>query len=154
MKKFFNILFYFAEKCIIIIGGHVYCQKTDNPYERIRQMVNKVKVVICNKEYILQTEQQPSYVYGLAKMLEKRLNDMCAGNSSVSPYSAAVMVALSTLDDLSKAQQNFDNVRIQAKEYVDEAGKARIERDAAVKEAEALKVQIQQLEDEIKALKA
>ena len=117
-------------------------------------MVNKVKVVICNKEYILQTEQQPSYVYGLAKMLEKRLNDMCAGNSSVSPYSAAVMVALSTLDDLSKAQQNFDNVRIQAKEYVDEAGKARIERDAAVKEAEALKVQIQQLEDEIKALKA
>jgi len=117
-------------------------------------MVNKVKVVICNKEYILQTEQQPSYVYGLAKMLEKRLNDMCAGNSSVSPYSAAVMVALSTLDDLSKAQQNFDNVRMQAKEYVDEAGKARIERDAAVKEAEALKVQIQQLEDEIKALKA
>ncbi len=117
-------------------------------------MVNKVKVMICNKEYILQTEEQPSYVYGLAKMLEKRLNDMCAGNSSVSPYSAAVMVALSTLDDLSKAQQNFDNVRMQAKEYVDEAGKARIERDAAVKEVEALKVQIEQLQDELRAAKA
>ena len=53
---------------------------------------------------MLQTEEPPSYVYGLAKMLEKRLNDMCAGASSISPYSAAVMVALSSLDDLSKAQ--------------------------------------------------
>ncbi len=117
-------------------------------------MINKVKVVICNKEYVLQTEEQPSYVYGLAKILEKRLNGICSGNSSVSPYSAAIMVALSTLDDLSKAQANFDNVRMQAKEYVDEAGKARIERDAAVKEVEALKVQIEQLQNELKAAKS
>lgn len=117
-------------------------------------MINKVKVIICNKEYILQTEEPPSYVYGLAKMLEKKLNDMCATNSSVSPYSAAVMVALSTLDDLSKAQANFDNVRMQAKEYVDEAGKARIERDAALKEIEALRAQLQQLQDEKLAGKA
>ncbi|MBE6845164.1 MAG: cell division protein ZapA [Ruminococcus sp.] len=117
-------------------------------------MVNKVKVIICGKEYILQTEEPPSYVYGLAKMLEKKLNDMCAGNSSVSPYSAAVMVALSTLDDLSKAQSNFDNVRMQAKEYVDEAGKARIERDAAMKEVERLKIELEQLQDEVRASKA
>ena len=117
-------------------------------------MVNKVKVMICNKEYTLQTEEQPSYVYGLAKMLEKRLNDICAGNSSVSPYAASVMVALSALDDLTKAQQNFDNVRMQAKEYVDEAGKARIERDAAVKEVETLKVQIEQLQNELRAAKS
>ncbi len=116
-------------------------------------MLNKVKVIICNKEYILQTEEPPSYVYGLAKMLEKRLNEICGGNSSVSPYSAAVMVALSTLDDLSKSQANFDNVRMQAKEYVDEAGKARIERDAAIKEVEALKARIDQLEDELQAAK-
>ena len=63
-------------------------------------MLNRLKVMICGKEYMLQTEEPPSYVYGLAKMLEKRLNDMCSGNSSISPYSAAVMVALSTLDDL------------------------------------------------------
>ncbi|MBQ3566877.1 MAG: cell division protein ZapA [Oscillospiraceae bacterium] len=116
-------------------------------------MINKVKVIICNKEYILQTEESPSYVYGLAKRLEKKLNDMCAGNSSVSPYSAAVMVALSTLDDLSKSQANFDNVRMQAKEYVDEAGKARIERDAALKQIQLLQNKVAQLEQQLQASK-
>ena len=118
-------------------------------------MLNRLKVMICGKEYMLQTEEPASYVYGLAKMLEKRLNDMCSGNSSISPYSAAVMVALSTLDDLSKAQGNVDNIRMQAKEYVDEAGKARIERDAALKEIEVLKAKIEQLESnqQLKKLK-
>ena len=82
-----------------------------------------------------------------------KLNDMCESNPSVSPYSASIMVALSTLDDLSKAQQNFDSVRMQAKEYVDEAGKARIERDAAVKENETLKAQLQQLQQQLKDCK-
>ena len=117
-------------------------------------MLSKVKVIICGKEYMLQTEEPPSYVYGLAKMLEKKLNALCAGNSSVSPYSAAIMVALSTLDDLSKSQANFDNIRMQAKEYVDEAGKARIERDAALKEVEMLRAKIEQLEGSTSANKA
>lgn len=111
-------------------------------------MLNKVKVMICGKDYTLQTEEPPSYVYGLAKLLEKKLNAICTASPSVSPYSAAIMVALSTLDDLSKAQQNFDNVRMQAKEYVDEAGKARIERDAALKDIDILKSKIEQLERE------
>ncbi len=116
-------------------------------------MLNKVKVIICNKEYTLQTEEQPSYVYSLAKLLEKKLNGICASSPSVSPYSASVMVALSTLDDLSKSKLNLENLRAQAKEYVDEAGKARIERDAAIKENEILKARIQQLEKELKAVK-
>ncbi len=111
-------------------------------------MLNKVKVVICGKDYVLQTEEPPSYVYGLAKILEKKLDAICTSNSSVSAYSAAIMVALSTLDDLSKSQANLDNIRMQAKEYVDEAGKARIERDAALKDVEILKAKIEQLESD------
>ncbi len=116
-------------------------------------MLNRVKVVICGKDYMLQTEEPPSYVYGLGKMLEKKINELTRANSSISQYSAAVMVALSSLDDLNKTQSNLDNVREQAKEYVDEAGKSRIERDAAVKENEALRAKIDQLEKEIKTLK-
>ena len=33
--------------------------------------MNKVKVVICGKEYCLQTEEEPTYVYALARKLEK-----------------------------------------------------------------------------------
>jgi cell division protein ZapA (FtsZ GTPase activity inhibitor) len=108
------------------------------------KMLNRLKVIICGKEYMLQTEEAPSYVYGLAKLLEKKINDISSGNNSISPYSAAIMVALSTLDDLSKAQANVDSIR--TKEYVDEAGKARIERDAALKEIDALRLKLEQLE--------
>ncbi len=111
-------------------------------------MLNRVKVIICGKEYMLQTEEAPSYVYGLAKLLEKKINDISSGATSISPYSAAIMVALSTLDDLSKSQANAESIRAQAKEYVDEAGKARIERDAALKENMALKVRLEKLEKE------
>ena len=70
-------------------------------------MLNRVKVVICGKEYVVQTEEAPSYVYSLAKTQEK-------------------------------------------KEYVDEAGKARIERDLALRENESLKAKIAQLENIVK----
>lgn len=110
-------------------------------------MLNRVKFIICGKEYMLQTEEPPSYVYGLAKILEKRMNEISSGNSSISQYSAAVMVALSALDDLSKSQSNVESIRTQAKNYVDEAGKARIERDVALKEIELLKAKIEQLEN-------
>lgn len=112
-------------------------------------MLNRVKVIICGKEYMLQTEEPASYVYGLAKMLEKKINDVTSGGSSISPYSASIMVALSTLDDLSKAQATAESVRNQAKQYVDEAGKSRIERDAALKEVDMLKMQIDKLEKEL-----
>lgn len=109
-------------------------------------MLNRVKVVICGKDYTLQTEEAPSYVYGLAKILERKITDITSNNKSISPYAASIMVALSTLDDLNKAQTNVDSIRAQAKEYVDEAGKARIERDAALKEIDMLKLKIDKLE--------
>ncbi|MGN0622011.1 MAG: cell division protein ZapA [Porcipelethomonas sp.] len=109
-------------------------------------MLNRVKVMVCGKEYMLQTEEAPSYVYGLAKMLDKKITDISAANSSISQYSASIMVALSILDDLNKAQVSVENVRAQAKEYVDEAGKARIERDAALKEIQVLKAKLEQYE--------
>ena len=108
--------------------------------------------MICGKEFILQTEEPPSYVYGLSKMLEKKINELCSGNSSISQYSASIMVAMSTLDDLNRAQTNMENVRQQAKEYVDEAGKARIERDNAIKELNAARGKIEELENEMKTL--
>lgn len=44
-------------------------------------------------------------------------------NSSASPFTAAIMVGLATLDDLNKANAKLDSIRDQSKEYVDEAGK-------------------------------
>ena len=113
-------------------------------------MLNDVKVIICGKEYKLKTSESPNYVFSLARALESRINELMNSGSGSSPYTASIMVALSLLDDLNKSNKRLDDIRTQTKEYVDEAGKNRIERDAAVKEIEALKAKIVQLENMVK----
>ncbi len=115
-------------------------------------MLNKVKVVICGKDYVMQTAEAPNYVYNLAKTLEGRINDM-TNALGVSQYQAAIMTALSTLDDLNKANARLDSICDQSKEYVDDAGRARIERDAALKEIEVLRSKVAQLENSLKLKK-
>lgn len=113
-------------------------------------MLNDVKVIICGKEYKLRTAESPNYVFALARALESKIEELMNSGSGSSPYTAAIMVSLSLLDDLNKSNQRLDSVRAQTKEYVDEAGKTRIERDAALKEIEALKAKIVQLENMVK----
>lgn len=114
-------------------------------------MMNKVKVVILGKDYTLQTEESPNYVYALARQLEAQIK----GNmdKGASQYTAAVMAALSAMDDLNRQKRQLDTTADMTKEYVDDAGRARIERDAAYKEIETLKSKIAQLENTIKLKK-
>ncbi|MCD8220312.1 MAG: cell division protein ZapA [Ruminococcus sp.] len=111
-------------------------------------MSNKVKVVICGKDFTLQTAESSNYVFGLTRTLESRITEITDASSSASPFTAAIMVGLSALDDLSKANARLDSLRDQSKEYVDEAGKMRLERDAALKEAETLRAKLAVLEQE------
>lgn len=113
-------------------------------------MLNDVKVMICGKEYKLKTSESPNYVFSLARALESKINEIINSSSSSSPYGASIMVALSLLDDLNKANQKLESIRTQTKEYVDEAGKTRVERDSAQKEIEVLKSKIVQLENMVK----
>ncbi len=113
-------------------------------------MTNEVKVIICGKEYKLRTSESPNYVFALARSLEAKIDSITNSASGSSPYTAAIMVALSLLDDLNKANQRIDNISSETKSYVDEAGRSRIERDAAIKEIEVLKSKIDQLENVVK----
>ena len=71
-------------------------------------MLNKVKVVICGKDFTLQTAESSNYVFGLARTLESRIAEITDANSSASPFTAAIMVGLATLDDLNKANAKLD----------------------------------------------
>lgn len=104
-------------------------------------MRNRVKVTVCGKEYALQTEESASYLIGLARKLDKQINDITEGGDSISMVAATVLAALSALDDAEKANESIDNIRTQIKDYVDEAGRARLERDKAVEQAASLKKQ-------------
>lgn len=114
-------------------------------------MTNKIKVVICGKEFTLQTAESSNYIFSLARTLEGRINELLSANSSASPFTASIMVGLAALDDLNKANQRLDTLRDQSKEYVDEAGKARLERDAALQQVAALQAKLEQLENHAKS---
>ena len=105
-------------------------------------MLNKVKVVICGKDFTLQTAESSNYVFGLARTLESRIAEITDANSSASPFTAAIMVGLATLDDLNKANAKLDSIRGQSKEYVD--------RDAAMQQVEVLKSRVAELERELR----
>lgn len=113
-------------------------------------MLNEVKVIICGKEYKLKTAETPNYIYNLARSLETKINDMIESGNGISPYSASIMVSLGLMDDINKANEHLDSLRDEAKNYVDEAGKARIELESSNKEIEVLKSKIEQLENTIK----
>ncbi len=115
-------------------------------------MLNKVKIVILGKDYTLQTEEPSNYVYGLARMLETQMKDKMEHGAS--QYNAAIMTALSAMDDLNQSIARLDEITDQSKQYVDEVGKIRIERDAAVKENDVLKSRIAELENELRLMKS
>lgn len=112
--------------------------------------MNKVKVTICGKEYSLKTDDSPSYLTGLAKKVDAAITEMMSSADNMSMQSAAVLAALAAYDELEKANGSIDNIRSQIKEYVDDAGQARAERDKAVKKESELKAKIASLENELK----
>lgn len=118
-------------------------------------MQNKVKVNICGREYTLQTEEDPSYIYSLARYLEKKINEITSAIPNVSNASAAVMVAFTAIDELNQSNRSLEHLKGELKEYVEEADHALSERDNALRELEIIKSRIAQIEgnNKLKKLK-
>ena len=112
--------------------------------------MNKVKVTICGKEYALKTEEAPNYFIILGRKVENTINELTKQCDTLNLQSAAVLTALTAFDEAQKANESIDNIRTQIKEYVDDACKARNERDAALKEVDALKTRITELENALR----
>jgi cell division protein ZapA (FtsZ GTPase activity inhibitor) len=115
--------------------------------------MNKFKVTICNREFALQTEEQPAYYVELAEKVEKAVYALSKSTDSLNVFSAAILTALSAFDESKKANESCDNLRAQIKKYADDAGSLRAERDEAQKETESLKAKVSSLENEIKILR-
>lgn len=112
--------------------------------------MNKVKVTICGREFSLRTDDSQSYMTGLAKKVDTAIGEMMDSSPNLPMQSAAILTALSAFDELQKANDSIDNIRSQIKEYVDDAGKARTERDRALKVEKELRAKISALENELK----
>ncbi len=114
------------------------------------QVVNQYKVTIFGKTYTLTTEESEVYTQRIADILNKKLEEATSGAVTMTKLDAAVLVALSCVDETLKAKSNLDNIRAQIKEYVDDAGEARLKYDESQKEIRTLKEQIKELEYQLK----
>lgn len=101
--------------------------------------MNKIKVVLCGKEYSILTEESTNYAKQLADTLNNKIEQLMEDNENVSVTSAAILVALELLDDCIKIQSDKDNLRKQVIDYLEEATNGRTEIAELKRENEMLR---------------
>lgn len=115
-------------------------------------IVNKVRVTICGKDYSLQTDETPEYIAALAAKTEKQIYDLVRKSPGFGLQNAAVFVALTSLDEANKAEKSIEDIRGQIKSSMTEAGKARAAKEKLAGKIKELESRISELEKENKEL--
>lgn len=108
---------------------------------------SKVRLEICGSNYVISTTDTEEYTLSLAEKLDKQMNEFLASTPSASVTSAAVLCALSYLDELEKSSASADNMRSQIKDYLEDAAKAKLEAEEARRELERLRREIGYLQN-------
>lgn len=100
---------------------------------------NTVKLVICGTDYYIGTDDNADYVEALGAGLEDRITKTLKSSNFISMTQATVLTALEYADEAKKAGDVADNLRSQLKDYLEDAAKAKSERDFYKREVERLK---------------
>ncbi len=106
---------------------------------------NRIKLDICGTEYIITSDEPESYVLELGAELDRSMRALMNNDPRVSTTMAAVLTALTVLDEARKANASADNLRSQIKEYLSDNARARSEADEARREAERLRRELNDL---------
>lgn len=101
--------------------------------------LNKVKFTICGSPYVVSTQDAEDYVMSLAERLDKDIKAMLDSAPHVSIATAAVITAMTYLDDLEKSTSGADNMRAQIRDYLEDAAKAKMATEEARRETERLR---------------
>ena len=96
------------------------------------------KLRIANDEYRIVSEESAEYMGELAHEIDLKIAEIVRG-ARVSTTQAAVLVALQYADEAKKHGGTSDNLRLQLKEYLEDAAKAKSERDFYKRELDRIK---------------
>lgn len=105
--------------------------------------MNRVKVTVAGKDYVLQTREEERYVVNLAKVLDHKIGEILELNDSMSLTTACVLVGMDVLDEATKINSETDRLRFQLKDYVEQAAQS----SSRIRELEK-KVQILEKENQ------
>lgn len=85
-------------------------------------MKQKYPIKVAGADLTILTDEPEEYVYGLAKLLDRRINDMVVNNKKCSRLDAAVLCALEYLDVKIKSDDIIEGMKKEIEEL-----KSRIE---------------------------
>ena len=89
-------------------------------------MENHVTVSICGENYPLVAEEAPSYMQKVGGYVDTKLTELMR-NGRVGKIDAAVLTAVNIADELFKERESSESLRMQLKQSLDEASKAKNE---------------------------
>ena len=105
-------------------------------------MSNHIKLNICGTEYRLVTDNSAEFSLALGLEVEQKINEIKQANPSLSLLQATTLAALDYADSLKKNDSSADNLRVQVKDYLEDAAKAKGERDYYKRELERVKAEL------------
>lgn len=112
--------------------------------------INRVKLNICGVNYFITTDESVEYTEELGSKLDERMSEIIKkGGSFVTMTQAAVLAALELSDELSKSEKDVENFRNQIRDYLEDAGKAKSERDYYKRELDRIKAEAKFKDDQI-----
>lgn len=111
--------------------------------------MNKVKLTIRGTNYVINTDESVEYTEELGRRIDERMNEIMKGSFFITATQAAILVALEMADELTKSEKNVENFRSQIKDYLEDAAKAKTERDYYKRELERVKTEAKFKNDQI-----
>lgn len=112
-----------------------------------RMMKNKIKLNIAGSEYVISSDEDEKYVRELGDEVDRKIHETLKSNTRISTTVAAVLVALGYCDEAKKSAASADNLRLQVKEYLEDAARARMEADTLRRQKDHLSDELQKLRE-------
>ncbi len=104
---------------------------------------NRIKIDIAGTRFTVLSVEGEEYTKAVAGRLNKEIEAVRRAASGLSLTSAVMLASLNICDAMTKAEEDSDKLRSQVKEYLNDAARYRAEYDAAIRENEKLKKDIE-----------
>ncbi len=82
---------------------------------------NKTDVYICNKKYTLESDESSEFIMGVARVVDKKYQEIFGNDEGISLLDAAVLVSLESASENVKMAKTIDSMRNQTKLSADES---------------------------------
>lgn len=110
---------------------------------------NKVRLNICGVNYFICTDESVEQAEAIGAEIDKKMSEILKSSSFITANQAAVLVALDFANELSKTQESVEGYRAQIKDYLEDAAKAKSERDYYKRELERYRTEAKFKNDQI-----